>query len=682
MDFKLVSEYKPTGDQPEAIAQLVDSIRRGSKHNTLLGVTGSGKTFTAANVIAQINKPTLVLSHNKTLAAQLYGEFKNFFPENAVEYFVSYYDYYQPEAYLPATDTFIEKDLSINDEIEKMRLQTCATLLSGRRDVIVVSSVSCLYGRGNPEDFHATADSFKVGDIVSYKQFLYKLVEALYTRTERDLLPATFRVNGDTVDIMAAFGEFGSQCYRVMFYDNEIEAIWIVDPATGARIQTIDTLTIYPARLFVTTKERINAAVQQIYLDLGKQIEFFEREGRMMEAQRIKQRVEYDLEMIKELGYCPGIENYSRYLDGRAAGTRPFCLLDYFPKDYLLLIDESHVTLPQVHGMFGGDRARKENLVEYGFRLPAAKDNRPLRFEEFEQMMGTTVYISATPADYELMKSEGVVVEQLIRPTGLVDPPLEVRVTENQIDDLLEEIDKRVRVEDKVLITTITKRMAEELSKYFDRIGVRNRYIHSDIDTLERIQILEDLRAGMFDVLIGVNLLREGLDLPEVGLVAILDADKEGFLRNVRSITQIAGRAARHANGNVILYADHCTDSMRYAIVESNRRREKQVRYNLEHEMLPRQAQRSGTGQSTLLASQGEKIQEATPAFYLPAEDRYMQAADVQGTYVAGENLDTLIAKAKEDMERAAKSLDFLAAAKYRDRMYELQKLREENRNR
>ena len=682
MDFKLVSEYKPTGDQPEAIAQLVDSIRRGSKHNTLLGVTGSGKTFTVANVIARLNRPTLVLSHNKTLAAQLYGEFKNFFPENAVEYFVSYYDYYQPEAYLPSTDTYIEKDLQINAEIEKMRLGTVATLLSGRRDVIVVSSVSCLYGAGNPADFHATAINIKVGQVVSYKHFLYKLVEALYTRTERDLLPATFRVNGDTVDIMAAFGEFGSQCYRVMFYDNEIEAIWIVDPATGARIQTIDTLTIYPARLFVTTKERINAAVQQIYLDLGKQIEFFEREGRMMEAQRIKQRVEYDLEMIKELGYCPGIENYSRYLDGRAAGTRPFCLLDYFPKDYLLLIDESHVTLPQVHGMFGGDRARKENLVEYGFRLPAAKDNRPLRFEEFEQMMGTTVYISATPADYELMKSEGVVVEQLIRPTGLVDPPLEVRVTENQIDDLLEEIDKRVRVEDKVLITTITKRMAEELSKYFDRIGVRNRYIHSDIDTLERIQILEDLRAGMFDVLIGVNLLREGLDLPEVGLVAILDADKEGFLRNVRSITQIAGRAARHANGNVILYADHCTDSMRYAIVESNRRREKQVRYNLEHEMLPRQAQRSGTGQSTLLASQGEKIQEAAPAFYLPAEDRYMQAADVQGTYVAGENLDTLIAKAKEDMERAAKSLDFLAAAKYRDRMYELQKLREENRNR
>ena len=437
MDFQLVSEYKPTGDQPEAIAQLVGAIRHGSKHNTLLGVTGSGKTFTVANVIAQLNKPTLVLSHNKTLAAQLYGEFKNFFPNNAVEYFVSYYDYYQPEAYLPATDTYIEKDLSINDEIEKLRLQTTATLLSGRKDVIVVSSVSCLYGCGNPEDFHATAVSFKVGEVVSYKQFLYRLVEALYTRTERDLQPATFRVNGDTVDIMAAFGEFGCQCYRVMFFDNEIEAIWIIDPVTGARIQSIDALTIYPASLFVTTKERINSAVQQITLDLGKQIEFFERQGRLVEAQRIKQRVEYDLEMIKELGYCPGIENYSRYFDGRAEGTRPFCLIDYFPKDYLLVIDESHVTLPQVHGMYGGDRARKENLVEYGFRLPAAKDNRPLRFEEFERLMGTTIYISATPAEYELMKSEGVVVEQLIRPTGLVDPPLEVRVTENQIDDLL-----------------------------------------------------------------------------------------------------------------------------------------------------------------------------------------------------------------------------------------------------
>ena len=585
MDFKLVSDYAPMGDQPEAIGQLVSSIEHGSKHNTLLGVTGSGKTFTVANVIARLNRPTLVLSHNKTLAAQLYGEFRNFFPENAVEYFVSYYDYYQPEAYLPSTDTYIEKDLQINAEIEKMRLGTVATLLSGRRDVIVVSSVSCLYGAGNPADFHATAINIKVGQVVSYKHFLYKLVEALYTRTERELEPATFRVNGDTVDIMAAFGEFGNQCFRVMFFDNEVEAIQSIDPVTGQRIASLDSITLYATNLFVTTKERINAAVQQIYLDLGKQIEFFERAGRPMEAQRIKQRVEYDLEMIKELGYCPGIENYSRYFDGRAAGTRPFCLIDYFPKDYLMVVDESHVTLPQVHAMFGGDRARKENLVEYGFRLPAAKDNRPLTFSEFEQLQGTSIYVSATPADYELMKSEGVIVEQLIRPTGLVDPPLEVRVTLNQIDDLIGEIDKRVKNDDKVLVTTITKRMAEELSKYFDRVGVRNRYIHSDVDTLERIQILEDLRAGMFDVLVGVNLLREGLDLPEVALVAILDADKEGFLRNVRSLTQIAGRAARHSQGNVILYADTCTDSMRYAIEQSNRRREKQVRYNMEHEM-------------------------------------------------------------------------------------------------
>ena len=678
MDFKLVSDYAPTGDQPEAIAQLLASIRHGSKHNTLLGVTGSGKTFTVANVISQLNRPTLVLSHNKTLAAQLYGEFKNFFPENAVEYFVSYYDYYQPEAYLPSTDTYIEKDLSINDEIEKMRLSTTATLLSGRRDVIVVSSVSCLYGCGNPSDFHSMAIHIEVGEILNYKQFLYKLVEAFYTRTERELTPATFRVTGDTIDIMAAFGEFGNQCFRVTFFDNEVESIQSIDPVTGQRIQTLDALTLYPVSLFVTTKERIHTAVQQIYLDLGKQIAFFEQAGRPAEAQRIKQRVEYDLEMIKELGYCPGIENYSRYFDGRAEGTRPFCLLDYFPQDYLMVIDESHVTLPQVHAMFGGDRARKENLVEYGFRLPAAKDNRPLRFEEFEQLVGTTIYVSATPADYELMKSEGVIVEQLIRPTGLVDPPLEVRITDNQIDDLLEEIDKRVRNDDKILVTTITKRMAEELSKYFDRVGVRNRYIHSDVDTLERIQILEDLRAGMFDVLVGVNLLREGLDLPEVALVAILDADKEGFLRNVRALTQIAGRAARHSQGNVILYADTCTDSMRFAIEQSNRRREKQVRYNMEHGMLPRRAQKSGTGQSTLLSARTD-VPEIAAAYPL-AEDHYMAAADVQKTYVASENIDTLIDKAREDMERAAKSLDFLAAAKFRDRMYELQKLKEENR--
>ena len=677
MDFKLVSDYAPTGDQPEAIAQLIESIESGARHNTLLGVTGSGKTFTIANVVAHFNRPTLVLSHNKTLAAQLYGEFKNFFPENAVEYFVSYYDYYQPEAYLPSTDTYIEKDLAINDELDKLRLHATATLLSGRRDVIVVSSVSCLYGIGNPNDFHATSIKIRTGDVVNYKHFMYRLVEALYTRTETDMAPATFRVKGDTFDIMPAFGD---NSYRVTFFDNEIESIQTIDPVSGQRFETLDEVTIFPANLFVTTKEHINSAVQQIYLDLGKQIEFFESQGRMVEAQRIKQRVEYDLEMIKELGYCPGIENYSRYFDGRPEGTRPFCLLDYFPKDYLMVIDESHVTLPQVHAMYGGDRARKENLVEYGFRLPAAKDNRPLRFEEFEQLMGTTIYVSATPADYELVKSEGVVVEQLIRPTGLVDPPLEVRVTLNQIDDLIEEIDKRVKVEDKILITTITKRMAEELSKYFDRVGIRNRYIHSDVDTLERVQILEDLRAGMFDVLVGVNLLREGLDLPEVGLVAILDADKEGFLRNVRSITQIAGRAARHSNGHVILYADHCTDSMVAAIEQSNRRREKQVRYNIEHGMLPRQAQKSGSGQNLLLAQQHqEQAAAANTVLYPAAEQNHMIAADVQTAYNAGD-LDSLIAKAREDMERAAKSLDFLAAARYRDRMYELQKLKEEAR--
>ena len=672
-----MSDYAPTGDQPEAIAQLVDSIESGARHTTLLGVTGSGKTFTVANVINKLQRPTLVLSHNKTLAAQLYGEFKNFFPDNAVEYFVSYYDYYQPEAYLPTTDTYIEKDLAINDEIEKMRLSTTSALLSGRRDVIVVSSVSCLYGIGNPADFHATSITVKVGQQASYKHFLYRLVEALYTRTERELTPATFRVKGDTIDIMTAFGD---NCYRITFFDNEIDTIHLIDPVSGQRYDSLEKVTIFPANLFVTTKERINTAVQQIYLDLGERISFYEKQGREMEAQRIKQRVEYDLEMIKELGYCSGIENYSRYFDGRTEGTRPFCLLDYFPEDYLMVIDESHVTLPQVHAMYGGDRARKENLVEYGFRLPAAKDNRPLRFEEFESLMGTAIYVSATPADFELDKSEGIIAEQLIRPTGLVDPPLEVRVTENQIDNLIEEIDRRAKVDDKILVTTITKRMAEELSKYFDRAGIRNRYIHSDVDTLERVQILEDLRAGMFDVLVGVNLLREGLDLPEVGLVAILDADKEGFLRNVRSITQIAGRAARHSNGQVILYADQCTDSMRVAIEQSNRRREKQVRYNLEHQMLPRQAQKSGTGQSLLLAS---KAKPEDMTVYPIVDNHYMTAADVEKEYNAqrqyeSQNVDALIAKAREDMERAAKSLDFLAAARYRDRMYELQKIKEE----
>ena len=673
MDFKLVSDYAPKGDQPQAIAQLIESIESGARHNTLLGVTGSGKTFTMANVVAHLNRPTIVLSHNKTLAAQLYGEFKNFFPENAVEYFVSYYDYYQPEAYLPTTDTYIEKDLSINDEIEKMRLSTTSALLSGRRDVIVVSSVSCLYGIGNPDDFHATSIKLKVGDRIGYKHLLYSLVEALYTRTELALSPATFRTKGDTIDVMTAFGD---NCYRITMFDSEVESIQLIDPVSAQRIETLDSVTIYPANMFVTTKERINTAVQQIYLDMGERISYFEKQDRNIEAQRIKQRVEYDLEMIKELGYCPGIENYSRYFDGRAAGTRPFCLLDYFPEDYLMIIDESHVTLPQVHAMFGGDRARKENLVNYGFRLPAAKDNRPLTFSEFEGLIGTAIYVSATPADYELRQCEGLVVEQLIRPTGLVDPPMEVRPSRNQIDDILEEIEKRVRQSEKIIITALTKRMAEEMSRFLDRAGIRNRYIHSDVDTLERVQIIEDLHADLFDVLVGVNLLREGLDMPEVSLVVILDADKEGFLRNVRSITQIAGRAARHSSGKAIMYADVVTGSMLNAIEQSNRRREKQIEYNIANAMLPRKAKKSGTGQSTLLTPKPEDMM-----VHPIVEQHYSMVADKEGTYNVEskipEDLDAQIAKAREDMERAAKALDFLAAARYRDRMYELQKLKE-----
>ena len=669
MDFKLVSEYRPTGDQPEAIEQLVAALRGHSQHNTLLGVTGSGKTFTVANVIAAMNKPTLVLSHNKTLAAQLYGEFKNFFPENAVEYFVSYYDYYQPEAYLPATDTYIEKDLSINEEIEKMRLKTTSSLLSGRNDIIVVSSVSCLYGIGNPADFHATSIRLAKGETFARKKLLYSLVEALYTRSENDLPRGTFRVNGETIDIAMAYGDV---CYRIMFYDDEIEAIASIDPTTGQRLEYLDQVVIYPANLFVTTKERVNAAIRQIQLDLGKQIEFFEKQGRMVEAQRLKQRVEYDVEMIKELGYCPGIENYSRYFDGRPPGARPFCLIDYFPKDYLLVIDESHVTIPQIRAMYGGDRSRKENLVEYGYRLPAAVDNRPLKFDEFESMAGQCIYVSATPADYELIKSEGAVVEQLIRPTGLVDPPLRVKITENQIDDLMEEINIRVRLNEKVLVTTLTKRMAEELSKYFDRLGIRNRYIHSDVETLERVKILDELRDGVFDVLIGVNLLREGLDLPEVSLVAIMDADKEGFLRSERSLTQTAGRAARHANGNVIMYAERRTDSMRMAIAESNRRREKQITYNMKQHQLPRQAFKSGR---SILS--GEALHRSD-THYPTFEGGYGMAADVEAVYVTQADLKKAIEEVRAKMEAAAKELDFIAAAKFRDEMYALQaKLKE-----
>ena len=661
MDVTLVSDYKPTGDQPEAIEQLVSSLRGHSRHNTLLGVTGSGKTFTMANVIAQLNKPTLILSHNKTLAAQLYGEFKNFFPENAVEYFVSYYDYYQPEAYLPTTDTYIEKDLSINEGIEKMRLSTTSSLLSGRNDIVVVSSVSCIYGIGNPEDFHATSITLKVGDIISRNKLLYGLVDALYTRSETEFKQGTFRVKGDTVDIYIAYGD---KCYRVVFYDNEIEAIYAVDPMTGQRLESLERIVVYPANLFVTTRERIERAIREIQLDLGKQCEFFESVGRPVEARRLKQRVEYDLEMIKELGYCPGIENYSRYFDGRAPGSRPFCLIDYFPKDFLLIVDESHVTIPQIRGMYGGDASRKHNLVEYGYRLPAAVDNRPLRFEEFESLENEVIYVSATPADYELIKSEGAVVEQFIRPTGLVDPSVEIRPTFNQIDDLVEEIDKRARVDERILVTTLTKRMAEELYKYFDHMGIRCRYIHSDVDTLERVQILDDLRAGLFDVLIGVNLLREGLDLPEVSLVAIMDADKEGFLRSARSLTQTSGRAARNVGGRVIMYADTITDSMRLSIQDTNRRREKQLYYNATHAVMPKQAIKSGT-----------KIMsgESLGANYTLGVQGLDAAADPVAAYMTDRDIDVAIRLAREAMESAARDLDFTAAARYRDQMYALQ---------
>ena len=667
MDFKLVSDFKPTGDQPEAIAELVRSISGHSRHNTLMGVTGSGKTFTMANVIARLNRPTLVLSHNKTLAAQLYGEFKSFFPENAVEYFVSYYDYYQPEAYLPASDTYIENDLSINEEIEKMRLRTTASLLSGRRDVVVVSSVSCLYGIGNPDDFHASSIKLVAGEPVGRRRLLYQLVEALYTRTENELANSTFRVNGEVIDLMSAYSD---SAYRIVLYDDEIDELFRIDPASGQVLEELEQLTVYPANLFVTTRERTKKAIQEIQRDLALQIEFFEKAGRPLEAQRIKQRVEYDLEMIKELGYCSGIENYSRYLDGRRAGERPFCLLDYFPEDYLLVIDESHVTIPQVRAMYGGDRARKQNLVEYGFRLPAAVDNRPLTFSEFEQLAGVTIYASATPADYELIKSEGAVVEQLIRPTGLVDPPIDVRVTDNQIDNLLEEIQTRIKRDEKVLVTTLTKRMAEELSKYFDRIGVRNRYIHSDIHTMERVQILDDLRAGSFDVLIGVNLLREGLDLPEVSLVAIMDADKEGFLRSERALTQIAGRAARNIHGTVIMYADRWTEAMQKAIGESNRRRAKQMEYNRLHNITPRQARKSSS--SALAGEMLGTIASGDSSPY-PTLGGYAIAADNRVRYGESDDLEKGIAEARMRMEEAAKELDFMTAAKWRDRMYALQ---------
>ena len=684
MNFNLVSAYDPTGDQPEAIEKIVQSV--SVEHNrgtTLLGVTGSGKTFTIANAITKIDKPTLVISHNKTLAAQLFSEFKNFFPDNAVEYFVSYYDYYQPEAYLPTTDTYIEKDLSINDEIEKLRLKTVATLLSGRRDVIVVASVSCIYGCGNPDDFHSTSIKLSVGQRYMRKDLLIQLVNALYTRSDNALQSSTFRVTGDTIDIMSSFGEFGDQCFRIVFFDTEIEAIYTIDPATGQRLGSLESVTIYPCNLFVSTREHIVRALEQIREDLAKQIAFFEREGREMEAQRIKQRVEYDLEMINELGYCSGIENYSRYLDGREPGSRPFCLMDFFPDDFLTVIDESHVTIPQVRGMYGGDRARKENLVEYGFRLPAALDNRPLKFPEFENMTHEVIYVSATPSNYEIDVSEGEIVEQLIRPTFVVDPALNVRPSQQQIDDILDTLNHTIKRGNKALITTITKAMSEEMSRFLDGVGVKNAYLHSDIDTLDRIKILDDLREDRIDVIVGVNLLREGIDLPDVSLAIILDADKEGFLRDVRSITQISGRAARNERGLAILYGDNVTDTMRRAIIDSNRRRAKQIAYNYEHELLPRSARRSGTGQSPLIAEgYNDERDGMKPDKFFINEDNSIVAEPLAGyatmnSTAIEESIDALIAEARKAMEEAAKQLDFQNAAKHRDRMYELQKIKE-----
>jgi len=673
MKFELTSEYKPTGDQPEAIKALVEGLRNKVPYQTLLGVTGSGKTFTIANVIAQINKPTLVISHNKTLAAQLYSEFKSFFPHNAVEYYVSYYDYYQPEAYIPSTDTYIEKDLSINDEIEKLRLSATSALLSGRNDVIVVSSVSCLYGIGNPEDFNKVTIDLKVGQNLVRDVFLRQLVESLYSRNETaEYNRGNFRVKGDTVDVFLAYDD---QIIRVIFWGDEIESIEMVDPLTGVTLEQLDAYRIFPANLFVTTKERIFRAVDEIMIDLGKQVEFFQSIGKPLEAKRLYDRVTYDVEMIKEIGYCSGIENYSRYFDGRPPGTRPFCLLDFFPKDFLTVIDESHVTVPQIRAMYGGDHSRKINLVEYGFRLPAAIDNRPLRFEEFEAIVPEIIFVSATPADYELEKSEGVVVDQLIRPTGLLDPPIEVRPSLNQIDDLMEEIQQRVERDERVLVTTLTKRMAEELTDYLTSFNVRCRYIHSDVETLERVKIMDDLRNGLFDVLIGVNLLREGLDFPEVSLVAILDADKEGFLRSNRSLTQTAGRAARNVNGKVIFYADKITESMRLTIDETNRRREKQMKYNEEHGITPQPIVKSKS------SALGQKAATVEPHAYVEPDYYSLVAEPAQPNYASEDDLKKQIEKTRKAMLAAAKKLEFLEAAQLRDQLIMLEdKLKEEEK--
>ncbi len=669
MKFNLTSEYKPTGDQPEAIRQLVEGLNREDPAQVLLGVTGSGKTFTIANVISQVDRPALILSHNKTLAAQLYGEFKLFFPENAVEYFVSYYDYYQPEAFLPASNTYIEKDLSINDEIEKLRLSTTSSLLSGRRDVIVVSSVSCIYGMGNPDDFSSNVIVLRVGQIISRNKLLYDLVGSLYSRNEIEFSRGNFRVKGDTIDVFPAYADFS---YRINMWGDEIEELFSFDPVSGKTTAEFEEMTIYPANIFVTSKEKMKSSVIEIQNDLFKQTDYFRNIGRHSESKRLEDRVTYDIEMMKELGYCSGIENYSRYFDGRKPGTRPFCLLDYFPDDFLLVIDESHVTIPQIRAMYGGDRSRKQTLVEYGFRLPSAMDNRPLKFDEFEAMTGQTIYVSATPAEYELQRCEGIIVEQLIRPTGLLDPIIEVRPSLNQIDDLLDEIDRVIKQNERVLVTTLTKRMAEELTKYLTKVQIKTRYIHSDVDTIERVEIMRDLRLGTFDVLVGVNLLREGLDLPEVSLVAILDADKEGFLRSERSLTQTAGRAARNINARVIFYADVMTNSMQKTIDETLRRREKQLKYNIDHNITPRQMIKSIDsilGQTSVAGGKSDHRKTYIENTSIDV------AADPVVAYMNKDQIAKTIQKTRKKMEDAVKELDFISAANFRDELFGLEKL-------